>query len=85
MASETAVAASDAGAYCDIVADGETGFVVPAGDKAALARAIETYLANPELAADHAKAGHQRVHENFALRREAEGLARVYETVWAQS
>ena len=83
MASETAVAASDAGAYRDIIEEGKTGFVVPAGDGTALTRIIEIYLADPDLAAEHAKSGLSRVHEQFALRREAEALATVYEGIWA--
>lgn len=82
MASGTAIAASDAGAYRDIVAEGETGFVVPAGDGAALTGAIETYLQNPDLADSHAVAGLARVRDQFALRREAEALTAVYESVW---
>ena len=83
MASETAVVASDAGAYRDIVAEGETGFVVPAGDKTALVDAMKTYLGDPALVAAHAAAGLERVRAHYALRREAEALAALYETVWA--
>lgn len=85
MASETAVVASDAGAYRDIVAEGETGFVVPAGDKAGLIRAIETYLSDPDLAKNHARNGFDRVRDHYALRREADGLAAVYANLWASA
>ena len=49
MASGSPVVASDAGAYADLVAEGETGFVVAAGDGAALTRAIRAYLSDPAL------------------------------------
>lgn len=84
MASRTAVVASDAGAYAELVEDGVTGYVAPAGDRHALTAAIERYLADPALAAAHADAGLARVRENFALDREAEGVEAVYRRVFAQ-
>jgi mannosyltransferase len=83
MASETAVVTSDAGAYRDIVAGGETGFVVPADDKAALVMAMKTCLDDPALVSALAASGLERVRAHYALRREAEALAAVYETLWA--
>ena len=83
MASLTAVVASDAGAYAELVEEGATGYVTPAGDGAALAEAIERYLADPALASRHAEAGLARVRARFALGREAEGVETVYERVFA--
>jgi glycogen synthase len=40
--------ASDVGGHRELVRHGETGFLVPAGDAKALARAIETILLRPE-------------------------------------
>ena len=78
MASQTAVVASDAGAYAEQIVAGETGAVVKAGEYDALRDAIEPYLANPGLAEEHGRKGLEHVHANFALRREAEALERVY-------
>ena len=50
MASRTAVVASDAGAYAELIVTGETGSVVAAGDGEALTRAIAPYIADPALA-----------------------------------
>lgn len=83
MASETAVVASDAGAYRDLVAEGETGRIVPAGNGAALTAAIRGYLADPDLAEAHARAGLARVRAHFALENEARALIEVYERLWA--
>ncbi|MFC0207079.1 glycosyltransferase family 4 protein [Chelativorans intermedius] len=83
MASATAVVASDAGAYAEMVVPGRTGAVVPAGDVAALAAAIEPYLADPALAARHGEAARAHVAARFALAGEAEGLLQVYEALWA--
>ncbi|MDD9333490.1 MAG: glycosyltransferase family 4 protein, partial [Bartonella sp.] len=43
MASQTAVVASDAGMYEELITE-ETGTVVPAGDQVALTEAIELYF-----------------------------------------
>src|SRR5215210_7940631 len=49
MGCEVAVVASDAGGLPEVVEDGVTGLVVPRGDSKALAKAIASLLANPEL------------------------------------
>jgi mannosyltransferase len=82
MASGTAVVASDAGAYAEMVEPGETGAVVPAGDGETLRAAIEPYLRSPETAAAHGRNGLALVRERFPLQREADGIRRVYEAVW---
>jgi mannosyltransferase len=82
MASQTAVVASDAGAYAEMVVEGEVGAVVPAGDGKALTAAISAYLANPERAQEHGRLAAKHVRENFALPREAAGVAQVYEGLW---
>jgi mannosyltransferase len=78
MASETAVVTSDAGAYVEMVAPGETGTVVAAGDGEALTRAIEPYLADPELARRHAANALGHVRKTFDISNEVEGVSRVY-------
>lgn len=80
MASETAVVTSDAGAYPEIVIEGETGYVVSSG--ATMAPAIENYLRDPVLAAKHAEAGLQRVREFFPLDREAKTIGAFYERIF---
>jgi len=84
MASATAVVASDAGAYSEMVVEGETGAVVPAGDSSALTEAIGRYLADPSLAAAHGENGLQVVRSKFRLEREARGIEHVYDAVWAK-
>lgn len=83
MASLSAVVASDAGAYAELIDPGVTGFVAPAGDGPALTEAIERYMADPALARAHAEAGLTRVHARFALDREAQGIRAVYDRVFA--
>jgi len=84
MASQTAVVASDAGAYAEMVVPGVTGAVVAAGDGQALTEAIRSYLAAPELAKAHGANALAHVSERFPLQREAIGVRAVYDQVWAQ-
>ena len=84
MASQTAVVASDAGAYAEMIVPGVTGAVVAAGDGNALTEAIRPYLADPALAETHGTNALAHVTERFPLQREADGVRAVYEQVWAQ-
>jgi mannosyltransferase len=79
MASHTAVVASDAGAYAELVVPGETGTVVAAGDYAALREAIRSYLENPSLAQLQGSRGRAHVGAAFNIEREAKSLAVVYD------
>jgi len=79
MASATAVVASDAGAYEDMIIPGKNGLLVPAGDGAALQNAIATYLDHPERVESQKQAGLDLVRAEFSLEREATSLIRLYE------
>ncbi|MFC6447118.1 glycosyltransferase family 4 protein [Shinella zoogloeoides] len=81
MASETAVVASDAGAYAEMIAPGETGAVTPAGNYEALRDAIRPYLADPQMTARHAAEGLALVRRTFALENEAKAVNAVYESL----
>jgi mannosyltransferase len=84
MASRTAVVASDAGAYAELIVPGRTGAVVPAGDGKALRDAIRVYLTDPHLAIEHGAAGLADVVTRFPLEREASAIANVYEQMWSR-
>jgi mannosyltransferase len=85
MASQTAVVASDAGAYAELIAQDKTGSVVAAGDYDALRDAIAPYLANPQLAHQHGLAAITHVSEGFALQNEAKSLETEYAALLGQS
>jgi len=78
MSSRTAVVASDAGAYAELIVEGETGSVVAAGDGEALTRAIAPYIADPALAGAHGENALRHVRANFALEKEASAIGAVY-------
>jgi len=73
-----AVIASDVGGLPEIVADGETGFVVPAGDAEALAGAMVSVASDLPRAAAMGEAGRRRVLESFTQERTTEGIESLY-------
>jgi mannosyltransferase len=81
MASGTPVVASDAGAYSELIEEGVTGAVVPAGDGTALTEAIRGYLSAPERAREAGGRAVDHVRTGFALGGEAMALIEVYEAL----
>jgi glycosyltransferase involved in cell wall biosynthesis len=61
MAMGKPLVASDVGGLPDLVAHGETGFLVPPGDPLALRNALAMLVSNPELCATMGAAARQRV------------------------
>jgi len=62
----------------ELVVDGETGWIVPAEDKTALARQTQLLLSDPALRARMGEAARNRVSQHFTPEALAESLARVY-------
>jgi mannosyltransferase len=85
MASGTAVVSSDAGSYPSMIRPGINGAIVPAGDRDALASAIEPYLRDPRLAMEHGQAGLEFVRANFSVEAEARGVRAVYDRLWTEA
>jgi mannosyltransferase len=81
MACGLPMVAARAGAAEIVVADGETGFLVPTGDSEALADAIERLMRDPAMAAAMGERARQRVLSEFSLDAEAQAFAKVYRTV----
>jgi alpha-maltose-1-phosphate synthase len=95
MACETAVVATATGGIPEVVADGETGLLVPIEqlsdgtgtpvepDKfvADLASAMTTLIRDPQRAATMGKAGRRRAVEKFSWSRIAEDTLEVYRSV----
>jgi glycosyltransferase involved in cell wall biosynthesis len=72
------VIASDVGGLPEIVADGETGFVVPAGDAEALADAMVALASDLPRAAAMGEAGRRRALEKFTQERSTLGVEALY-------
>lgn len=66
MAAAKAVVAYDIGWATEVVEPDRSGVLVPAGDAAAFARAVEELLTEPERAARLGRAARQRVEQHFA-------------------
>jgi glycosyltransferase involved in cell wall biosynthesis len=69
---------TDVGGVRSVVADGETGYVVAAGDEAALARAVGALVDDPEHAAALGRAGQVRALERFSLDRLVDDVDDLY-------
>ncbi|MEA2991903.1 MAG: mannosyltransferase [Alphaproteobacteria bacterium] len=85
MAAGAAVVAARAGAAEKVIADGDTGILVPPGDVEALVKALEPLMADPERAAKMGLVARERVVGEFAVDAEAEKIAGFYQQVWKSS
>ena len=81
MACGKPVVATSTGGIPEIVADGETGILVPPRDPAALAAAIVRLLRDEELRHRMGAAGRARVKQKFTAELMARNTLRVYERV----
>lgn len=75
LASGVPVVASRLSGIPELVVDGETGLLVPPGDAAALADALQRLIASPALREQLAEAGRAKVVRQFDLQRNAAQLA----------
>ena len=78
------VVASDVDGVGEAVADEETGFLVPAGDSAALGRRLGQLFAYPSLRKRMGDAGRRRYEESFTFERMVAETAAVYDAVLAE-
>lgn len=62
------------GGLTDIVVDGETGFLIPAGDQAALVERLKLLAADPARRERMGRAARQRAEQHFSTRRNARRL-----------
>lgn len=72
------VVCSSGGGNPELVAHGETGFLVPAGDRIALAARLRSLAERPELARQLGAAGRLRLREQFTVPRMIAGIEAVY-------
>jgi glycosyltransferase involved in cell wall biosynthesis len=78
MALGRPVAATALAGNVEVVADGESGILVPPRDVATLAAAVARLLRDGELAARLAAAGHERAVGPFSLERRLDAVEAVY-------
>jgi len=78
MAAGLAVVATDVPGHRDVVRDGETGLLVPAGDEDALAAALGALVADPDRRRRLGRAGRARVLREFGVAPMVAGTAEIY-------
>jgi glycosyltransferase involved in cell wall biosynthesis len=78
MAYGRPVVASAVGGVPEVVLDGVTGRLVPAGDPAALARALAGVLSDRDARASWGTAGRDRIARHFSPQARGERLLRLY-------
>jgi mannosyltransferase len=82
MAAGAALVAARAGAAERVVADGDTGLLIPPGDVDALVQALERLLADPAGTAEMGRRARARVLAEFSVDAEAEHIVAVYQETW---
>jgi glycosyltransferase involved in cell wall biosynthesis len=85
MLAARAVVASAVSAVPELVADGETGLLVPSDDPVALGDAAAELLADPERAARMGAAGLRRAQTEFSVARMTDATLGVYERALGSS
>ena len=81
MAAGVPVVASDIPGTRDLVVPGETGYLVPLGDRAGITRYTNRLLDDPALAARLGQAARQRVQSEFSVEKMIQGYVELYRTI----
>ena len=81
MSAGVPVVGTDIPGTRDLVVEGETGYLVPVGDRAALARAAQRVIDNPQLAGRLGQASRQRMATQFSVQKMIESYATLYDEV----
>src|SRR5207249_4831841 len=85
MSQGTAIVATAAGGATEIVVHEETGLLAPPRDPAAMARAIESLLTDPDRLRAYGAAGRRRVRSAFTLEQQAAQTLTSWELAAAKS
>jgi starch synthase len=83
MACEAAVVATDTGGIPEVVVDGETGYLVPLGERfaAEFAERVNELVSAPEKARAMGRAGRERAVNDFAWGAIAEQTSALYRSL----
>jgi len=81
MAAGKPVVVTDGGGSSELVADGETGFLVPSSNPTAVAEKVELLLGDAEKAQEMGVAGRRRLEKQFSLEQLVEHNLRMYQEV----
>ncbi|MFQ5756696.1 MAG: TIGR03088 family PEP-CTERM/XrtA system glycosyltransferase [Acidiferrobacterales bacterium] len=78
MATGLPTVSTRVGGTPEIVVDGVTGMMVPAGDPAAMAQAMIAYVHDPALRWCHGRAARERIEREFSI----DGMVRRYQALY---
>eukprot|EP00112_Aurelia_sp_Birch-Aquarium-sp1_P007716 Seg18420.1 transcript_id=Seg18420.1/GoldUCD/mRNA.D3Y31 product="Lipopolysaccharide core biosynthesis mannosyltransferase LpcC" protein_id=Seg18420.1/GoldUCD/D3Y31 len=81
MASGTAVLASEAGAWKDIIRNGTDGYCIPVEDIQSVTEKLNIMLSKPETLLEMGKRGREHVETNYSNRIEAQELCSYFRKV----
>jgi len=81
MAAGKPVVISDVGGARELVENGRTGLLIPAGSATAIERALKELLEDPEKRVSLASAGREYVSREFSIGQMMESYRRAYETM----
>jgi glycosyltransferase involved in cell wall biosynthesis len=84
MAAGLPVVATDVGGNAELIEEGVTGFLVPAGDAEAVARRVGELLEDPGRARRMGAAGSARVRSLFTVQRMVDDTVGFYEEMLAE-
>lgn len=84
MAAARPCVVTDVGGAREAVAEGETGYIVPAGDDEGMANRITQLLRDPKLARSMGERGKQKVAQNFSCSAQLERTLALYDSLLAK-
>lgn len=80
MASGLPCVAFDVGALAELVADGRTGLLAPAGDAAGFGRRIAQFVESPQMRSEMGRAAAERARVDFSAAAMAQKYSELYES-----
>jgi len=85
MAAARPVVLTDVGGCAELVENGVTGMIVPPGESATIAEAVNALLADAQRRVELGQAARERVRHAFAAARMAEEYEALYESIYSGS
>jgi glycosyltransferase involved in cell wall biosynthesis len=79
MAASRPVIATNVGGASEAITEGETGYLVAAGDDETMAARIISLLREPERASEMGRRGRQKIEEQFSCEAQLENVERLYD------
>ena len=79
MASGLPIVATDVGGNRELVDQGNTGFLIPSGNKEIMAHSIRTYVDDPDLRCKHGTLARQRCEARFSIGKMVQRYQSLYD------